>query len=126
MKRKTPYSKYHNKRSDGFDSQKERNRWDELRIMEMGGIIHDLRRQVKFVLIPTQREFTTELYTKGRNKGRLKPGKVLENECSYYADFVYVQDGKTIVEDCKGYRTADYIIKRKLMLKEYGIRIYET
>lgn len=31
-----------------------------------------------------------------------------------------------VVEDCKGMRTKDYIIKRKLMLYKFGVRIKET
>ena len=108
-----------------FDSKKEGNRYKELTLLEKAGIITGLRRQVKYVLIPAQREFCNEIYTKGKNKGRFRPGKLLEKECSYIADFVYIQDGKTIVEDTKGFRTEAYKIKRKLMLKEYGIRINE-
>lgn len=52
-------------------------------------------------------------------------GKVVERECSYKADFVYTEGGETVVEDVKGYRTKEYIIKRKLMLHVYGIRIRE-
>jgi len=71
----------------------------------------NLREQVKYVLIPTQRD---------------SYGNLLEKECSYYADFVYERDGKTVVEDAKGIRTDDYIIKRKLMLFVHGIRIKEV
>lgn len=109
-----------------FDSIREGNRYKELKLLERAGIITGLQRQVKYVLIPAQREFCNEIYTKGKNKGCFKPGKLLEKECSYIADFVYVQDGKTIVEDTKGFRTEAYKIKRKLMLKEYGIRINEV
>lgn len=44
----------------------------------------------------------------------------------YIADFVYHEDGMQVVEDTKGVRTADYIIKRKLMLWVHGIRIKEV
>lgn len=44
----------------------------------------------------------------------------------YIADFVYDQGGVTIVEDAKGMRTPDYIIKRKLMLYVHGVRIKEV
>lgn len=106
---------------DRFDSRKEANRWAELQIMERAGLITDLRRQVKFILIPTQREPDTT----GPRGGR-KPGKLLEKECAYFADFVYCRDGKTVVEDAKGFKTEAYKIKRKLMLWRYGIRILET
>lgn len=122
--------KYKNKKviRDGmtFDSLKEYKRFLDLTMLEKAGKIQDLQRQVKFVLIPTQREFCNEIYKKGKNKGCFKPGKLLEKECNYYADFVYLEAGKLVVEDAKGFRTKEYRIKRKLMLKEYGIRIKEV
>ena len=106
-----------------FDSQKEYKRFCELSLLQRAGKIADLRRQVKFVLIPAQREPDRI----GKRGGIIK-GKLLEQECSYYADFVYrdVLTGVTVVEDTKGMRTDVYKIKRKLMLKEYGIRIREV
>lgn len=109
-------SKYNSKKTvvDGqtFDSKKEANRYQELLLLEKAGVIKNLSRQVKFVLIPSQRDEAT--------------GKVIERECSYKADFVYEEDGKTVVEDVKGFRTKEYVIKRKLMLWRYGIRIREV
>lgn len=117
-------SKYHSKKikADGyvFDSKKEYRRYCELKLLERSGAITDLQRQVKFVLIPAQREPPTI----GKRGGVIK-GKLLEKECSYYADFVYIKNNKKIVEDTKGIRTADYIIKRKLMLHVHNIRIKE-
>lgn len=115
-----------------FDSKREAARYQELRLLERAGRISGLQTQVKYVLIPTQREASFEVYKSGPNKGRRKPGKVLECECSYIADFVYDQDGDTVVEDVKGYRDpasagyAKFVIKRKLMLERYGIRIKEV
>ena len=109
-------SKYNSKKTvvDGqtFDSKKEANRYQELVLLEKAGVIKNLSRQVKFVLIPSQRD---------------ENGKVIERECSYKADFMYYDEaGETIVEDVKGFRTKEYIIKRKLMLYQYGIRIKEV
>lgn len=123
-------NKYHNKKymRDGilFDSRKEARRYVELKAMQNAGIIQDLQIQFKFVLIPTQREESNEVYKSGKNKGKLKAGKLLEKECSYIADFVYWENGKIVVEDAKGMRTKEYIIKRKLMLYIHGIRIREV
>lgn len=123
-------SKYGNRKTvvDGivFDSQKEANRFRELQLLERAGKITALQRQVKYVLIPTQREFSNEIYKKGAHQGHFKPGKVLEKECSYIADFAYIQDGAYVVEDTKGVRTEAYKIKRKLMLERYGIQIQEV
>ena len=124
-------SKYYNKKStvDGitFDSKKEANRYRELVLLEYARKISNLRRQVKFVLIPPQYEKSSEKYKKGENKGQLKRGTLLERECAYIADFVYIdENGKKVVEDTKGMRTKDYIIKRKLMLERYGIKISEV
>lgn len=105
-----------------FDSQKEALRYKELDYLLSEGIITDLKRQVKYLLIPAQREPATV-----GKRGGVKQGKLIEHECSYIADFVYtvVESGETIVEDTKGMRTKDYVIKRKLMLFVYGIRIKE-
>lgn len=123
-------SKYGNRKTvvDGitFDSKKEANRFRELQLLERAGKITALQRQVKYVLIPTQREFSNEIYKKGAHQGHFKPGKVLEKECSYIADFAYMQDGAYVVEDTKGVRTEAYKIKRKLMLERYGIKVREV
>ena len=123
-------SKYGNRKTvvDGivFDSQKEAQRYRELLLLERAGKISYLDRQTKFTLIPAQREPSTEMYKRGRNKGKEKPGKLLEKECSYIADFAYFQDDKYVVEDTKGVRTEAYKIKRKLMLERYGIQIKEV
>lgn len=99
-----------------FDSKKEYNRYLELFTLQQAGKIAGLRRQVKYVLIPSRR----------RADGKL------ERECSYIADFVYFDNGKTVVEDVKGYRNpqsagyAKFVIKRKLMLYVHGIEIKEV
>lgn len=117
--------KYGNKKCsyDGmtFDSKRERDRYCELRLMQMAGKISDLRCQVPFRLIPEQRLPDTLGPRGGRRRGR-----VIEKACDYVADFVYREDGRTVVEDAKGHRTRDYIIKRKLMLWVHGIRIQEV
>lgn len=102
------------------DSRKEARRWDELKMLEKAGIITDLEGQVRFELIPSQREPDTI----GKRGGIIK-GKVIERPCYYIADFVYKQNGQTIVEDTKGVRTEAYRIKKKLMLQK-GYRILET
>ena len=118
-------SKYHSRKVtiDGitFDSQKEYRRFRELCLLEKAGRITDLQRQVKFVLIPAQYEPDTI----GKRGGK-KRGKLIERECSYMADFVYTENGSQVVEDTKGFKTTEYIIKRKLMLERYGIRIKEV
>ena len=105
--------KYHAKKTglDGltFDSQKEARRYAELKLLERAGQIHSLRRQVKYELIPAQKIH----------------GRTVERACSYIADFVYEENGQTVVEDVKGFRTKDYLIKRKLMLERYGVSVRE-
>lgn len=121
-------SKYKNIKTEingiAFDSRREANRYTVLAMMEKAGIISNLRRQVRFELLPTQYE-TYERYSK--NGKRLADGKkVVERSVSYIADFVYDDRGKTVVEDVKGIQTKEYILKRKLMLEKYGIRIKEV
>ena len=109
-------NKYHAKRVTvngiTFDSKREANRWVELLWLEKAGEISELRRQVKFILIPAQRV----------------NGKLVERECSYIADFVYrdKETNLTVVEDAKGVRTEVFKIKKKLMLQKYGIQICEV
>jgi hypothetical protein len=99
-------SKYHNRRVvvDGitFDSQREADRWGELKLMQEAGLIQDLQRQVKYPIVVNGQKI-----------------------CVYVADFVYERDGKTIVEDVKGVRTRVYILKKKLIKSVFGIDISE-
>lgn len=92
---------------------KEFRRWQELKLLERAGEIADLHRQVPFLLIPAQRDAN---------------GRVIEREVKYIADFCYVDMRalERVVEDTKGVRTKEYVIKRKLMLRTYGIRIREV
>lgn len=112
--------KYHNRPTvrviDGeevtFDSAREARRWGDLCLLQRAGEIRDLKRQVKFRLIPVQRGMD---------------GKVIEHACDYVADFTYYdRDGRFVVEDAKGEHTKDYVIKRKLMLRVFGIRVVEV
>lgn len=128
-------NKYRNRKvvRDGmtFDSEKEYRRWCELYLLQRAGKISYLRRQEKFILIQEQRELSNEIYQIGPKKGRFKPGKIIERECAYIADFTYLdEDGKLVVEDVKGYKRGGaysvFAIKRKLMLKEFGIRVKEV
>ena len=105
-----------------FDSKREGLRYRDLRLLESAGEIRDLRRQVPFELIPVQRE-----PDQVGPRGGIRKGKVIENAVEYVADFVYqTKDGETVVEDAKGYRTRDYIIRRKLMLFRLGIKVKEV
>ena len=98
-----------------FDSRKEYYRWCDLKLLRRAGVISELNRQVKYLLIPGQRD---------------EIGKLIEREVIYIADFEYIQDGKKVVEDVKGYKRGAayhlFTIKRKLMLWKYGIRVKET
>ena len=127
-KKKTE-SKYKSKKVEyegiKFDSKKEKQRFIQLNLMQRAGEITDLQRQVKFVLIPAQREPDTV-----GKRGGVKKGKIIEYECSYIADFTYYdKDDNFHVEDVKGYKEGAaynlFKIKRKLMLKEHGIRVEE-
>ena len=110
-------NKYGNHRvvtEDGtFDSVKEHRRWMELKLLQRAGEIRELRRQVPFVIIPVQKD---------------EKGKVIERETRYIADFAYreTKDNRLVVEDTKGMKTKEYILKRKLMLYRNGIRIREV
>jgi hypothetical protein len=120
--------KYHNKKTvvNGieFDSKKEARRFQELWLMQRAGQITGLELQKEYVLIPAQYQFYARYGKKGQ---RLKDGKkCIEKAVTYRADFVYVENGETVVEDAKGMRTKEYIIKRKMMLYFHGIKIKEV
>lgn len=123
-------NKYGNKKPivDGikFDSKKEAKRYIVLKQMESKGEISELTLQKKYILIPSQYEESTEIYTKGKNKGQPKRGALIERECAYYADFDYYKNGAHVVEDVKGMKLPEYKIKRKLMLYLHHIRIKEV
>lgn len=108
-------SKYHAKKTvvDGitFDSRKEADRYLVLKGMEEDGAIEDLRRQVRYELIPA---FDVD----GKH---YRP-------VYYVADFVYVdkETSKTVVEDVKGMRTDVYRLKSKLFARRYGVSVRET
>lgn len=106
-------SKYHAKKTcvDGitFDSKREADRYLVLKSMEEDGAIEGLRRQVRYELVPA---FEVD----GRH---YRP-------VFYVADFVYVENGKEVVEDVKGMRTDTYRLKSKLFARRYGKAIKET
>ena len=108
-----------------FDSNKEYQRWMELRLMERAGEISGLSRQVRYELIPAQRE--PDIIGP---KGGRRPGKLIERSVDYVADFVYTKDGTVVVEDTKGYKGGQayalFAIKRKLMLQVWGIKVREV
>lgn len=102
-------SKFRNVKTNGCASKKESERAFALKLMQKAGHIRNLCEQTQYELIP-------------RQEG--------ERACFYRADFVYEEFGadgwRKVVEDTKGVRTTDYVIKRKLMLHVHGIRIRET
>jgi hypothetical protein len=99
-------SKYGAKRTGAHASKREAMRAYELRLLQQVNQISKLREQVKYELIPKQAG---------------------ERAVTYTADFVYRDlEGNLVVEDSKGYRTQQYVIRRKLMLWVHGIRIREV
>lgn len=95
-----------------FDSKHEGYRYLELKYLQQIGQIKNLQLQRVYTLLGAQKD---------------ENGKIIEHPAKYIADFVYeTKDGKTVVEDAKGKRTRDYILKRKMMLAFYGIRIKEV
>lgn len=85
-----------------FDSGLEAARYKQLKLLEDAGAIKNLMLQPKFRLMDSYKH----------------NGKTIR-AIDYIADFMYEENGKTIVEDVKGIRTKDYIIKSKLFIKQY-------
>ena len=103
-------SKYGNIRLHGFDSRREEKRYNELLLLQRAGKIHGLTRQVGFPLLPAQ----------------YKDGKCIFKSRRYVADFTYWIDDVFVVEDCKGFKTDVYKLKKAMMYDKYGILIKET
>lgn len=108
----TKQNKYHNKKViyDGikFDSVKEKNRYIGLKQLERLGVIQNLQRQVKYELQPSFK----------------LNGKTIRS-ITYIADFVYIQDGVEVIEDVKGMRTKEYLLKKKMFEYKYQKEIKE-
>jgi hypothetical protein len=92
-----------------FDSRREAERYIDLKYLVGLGEITDLKLQVEFEVIPAM-EICGRKY----------------RPTIYRADFTYYDNGKYIVEDCKGMRTKEYAIKRKLMKQVHGIEVKES
>lgn len=121
-----PRRKFGNKKIENafgvFDSALEYKRYLVLQDEQRRGNIRGLQRQVEFELIPNQyRKRIKQLKTKVKEEEYLAERKV-----SYFADFVYYKGNDKVVEDTKGMRLADYILKRKMMLFFHNIIIREV
>lgn len=99
-------NKYRNKKvivdEKEFDSKREGNRYKELKLLERAGEIKDLELQPRFLL---QDSFK-------------KNGRTFR-KIEYVADFKYIENGKTIVEDVKGMQTDVFKLKHKIFEKKY-------
>lgn len=119
-------NKYNNKKIVNefgtWDSKKEHQRYMFLQEAEKKGLIRDLKRQVRFELIPAiKEEYIEHLKTKDKVKTR-----TLQHAICYTCDFRYSKDGVVIVEDVKAspkMLPKEFILKEKLMFWRYGIRI---
>lgn len=107
-------SKYGNKPcvigGEKYRSQREAKRHQQLLVLQRAGLVANLKREVPFQLAPSVRY----------------AGKRATPALRYVADFVYTRDGAQVVEDCKGFRTEAYKVKKHLMLAVHGIELLET
>ena len=86
-----------------FASKREAHRYSELKLAERNGDISNLELQPKFPLIVNGKKVAT-----------------------YIADFRYKERGEVVIEDAKGFRTAIYRLKKKIVEAQYGIEIVEV
>ena len=104
--------KYNNKKIavDGiiFDSKKEAARYSELKILLKAGLIFDLELQPVYEIQPSYK----------------RQGKTVR-AIKYLADFRYQENGKTVVEDVKGFKTDMYKLKKKLVEYKFDVIIKE-
>ena len=96
--------------AESYRSKREAARHQELLLLQRAGEIAGLTREVPFVLAPA---------TKIGSERAIPPLR-------YLADFVYCAFGKIVVEDCKGFRTPVYRIKRHLMKTVHDVEVLET
>lgn len=112
MATKTPSTKY-NKYGNipvevngrRFASKREADRYGELVMLERAGEIRALECQPRYPLVVNGVKVAT-----------------------YVADFVYADadTGALVVEDAKGVRTREYVIKAKLLRALYGHKVREV
>lgn len=88
-----------------FDSKKEAQRYSELKLLEKAGQITALKVHPVYKLSIGQKHI-----------------------CNYESDFEYYDSacGDGVIEDCKGYKTPVYRLKKKLMRVIFGVEIKET
>lgn len=87
-----------------FDSKAEAGRYQELKLLQAGGVISGLKLQPAFVLLDSFRD---------------RDGK-RHQAVKYVADFQYTEDGIEVVEDVKGYaKNRVWLLKKKLFLSRY-------
>jgi hypothetical protein len=98
--------KYGAKREGGYASQREAKRGWELEQLQAAGKITALQKQVSYGLLPACAGYPRPL--------------------RYVADFCFIEDGKVIVEDAKGFATPVYRLKKRLMAQLLGIEIREV
>jgi len=90
------YNKYKNvwtKCNYGHNHQSgvEAKRCNELHLLQKGNVITNLKTQISFSMVVNEKLI-----------------------CKHILDFTYFENGKPIVEDSKGKKTPDWIIKHKL------------
>ena len=82
-----------------FDSKREAARYQELMLLLRAGAIRNLELQVPFKCVVNGRKI-----------------------CAYRADFIYFDGLDRIVEDVKGYRTREYVLKKKLVEALFNVK----
>lgn len=95
-----------------FASKREAARYLHLSMLQRVGVISDLRLQVPFELQPA-------VVLDGRKKPALR----------YFADFVYQQDGRQVIEDAKSPHLRKHPVyrnKKHLMMSVLGLAIVEV
>lgn len=85
-----------------FDSKKEAHRYIELKLLVKAGEIKALQLQPKFELQPLFK----------------RDGKTIR-AINYIGDFSYEHKNKLVVEDTKGFKTKDYLLKKKMFMYKF-------
>jgi len=91
-----------------FSSKSEAKRFDDLKLLEQSGEIQNLELQPSFQIIKSQ-----------THSGKKYRG------AKYTADFKYIENGKVVIEEFKGFRDKTYILRLKMFLEKHPDIIFK-
>ena len=93
-----------------FPSKKEANRYSELKLLQLAGTITDLKSEKTH-----RKDLTFELQPKFVDPQTFEKIRAI----NYWGDFSYIENGQRVVEEVKGFATALFKVKWKMVKYHY-------